>query len=51
MKAYFLDDSFEISEEVKNMSHEERQRKIRLYEEAGRKAAENIPDTKPLLAI
>ena len=50
MKAYILDDSFEISEEVKNMSQEERLWRIKIYEEAGRKEAENIPDTKPLLA-
>ncbi len=48
---YFEDDTFEVSEEVKNMSHEERMRRIILFEEAGKKEAENIPDTKPLLAV
>lgn len=48
---YVVDDSeFQVSDEIKNMSHEERMRMIRLFEEAGRKEAENIPDTKPLLA-
>ena len=48
---YFEVDTFEVSEEVKNMSHEERMKRILLFEEAGRKEAENIPDTKPLLAV
>lgn len=47
---YFEDDNFTVSDEVKSMSHEERMRMIRLFEEEGRKEAENIPDTKPLLA-
>lgn len=48
---YFEDDTFEVSEEVKNMSHEERMKKIKLFEEVGRREAENIPDTNPLLAV
>lgn len=48
---YLEDDTFEVSEEVKNMSHEERMRRIQLFEEEGRREAENIPDTKPLLAV
>lgn len=48
---YFEDDTFEVSEEVKNMSHEERMKRIKLFEEIGRKEAENIPDTKPLLDV
>lgn len=47
---YFEDDTFEVSERVKNMSHEERMRAIRELEEKGRKEAENIPAPK-LLAI
>lgn len=41
---YFEDDTFEVSEEVKNMSHEERMKRIKLFEEIGRKEAENILD-------
>lgn len=48
---YFEDDTFEVSEEVKNMSHEERMKRIHHFEEAGRREAESIPDTKPLLAV
>lgn len=46
---YFENDNFEVSEEVKAMSHEERIKRIMLFEEVGKKEAENIPDTGPLL--
>lgn len=47
---YIVDDSiFQVSDEIKNMTHEERMKKIMLIEEAGREEAENIPDTGPLL--
>ena len=42
---YFEDDTFEVSEEVKNMSHEERMRVIRELEEKDRTEMENIPDS------
>lgn len=42
---YIVDDSyFHVSEEIKNMTHEERMQAIRELEEEGRKEAENIPD-------
>lgn len=46
---YFEDDTFEVSEEVRNMSHEERMRAIRELEKKGRKETENIPASKLLV--
>ncbi len=44
---YIVDDSyFHVSDEVKNMTHEERMEAIRELEEKGRKEAENIPDPR-----
>ena len=50
-KILIIDDNVEIPDEIKNMSHEERQRRILLLEEQGREEAKNLPDPKPLLAI
>lgn len=50
-KIYIIDDTFEISEEIENMSEEERQRRILLLEEQGREEGKDLPDPKPLLAI
>ena len=50
-EAYTIDDSIvEIPEEIKNMSKEERDRRIAILEEAGRREAKNLPDPV-LLAI
>lgn len=47
---YVLDDNFEISEEVKNMSEEELERKIKILEEQGKKEREKkAPDAKWLI--
>ena len=43
-------DKIEIPDEIKNMSPEERQRRIKILEEQGREAGKNIPDPKLLLA-
>lgn len=46
---YVVDDSIiQVSDEIKNMAHEERMKRIMLFEEAGRREAETIPDTGPL---
>ncbi len=50
-KILIIDDNVEIPDEIKNMSHEERQRRILLLEEQGREEGKNLPDPKPLLAI
>ena len=50
-KILIIDDNVEIPDEIKNMSHEERQRRILLLEEQGREDGKNLPDPKPLLAI
>lgn len=45
---YIVDDSyFHVSDEVKNMTHEERMEAIRELEEKGREEGKNIP--KPIL--
>lgn len=49
-KLYIVYDKFEISEEVENMSEEERERRIKILEEQGREEVKNLPDPKPLLA-
>lgn len=49
-KLYIVYDKFEISEEVENMSEEERERRIKILEEQGREEGKNLPDPKPLLA-
>ena len=49
-KLYIVYDKFEISEEVENMSEEERERRIKVLEEQGREEGKNLPDPKPLLA-
>ena len=47
---YSVDDSIpQISDEIKNMTHEERMKLIRELEEEGRKEAENIPE--PILQM
>lgn len=43
-------DKIEIPDEIKNMSPEERQRRIKILEEQGREEGKNIPDPKLLLA-
>lgn len=48
---YVLDDSFEISEEVKNMSEEEMNRQIKIMEEEGRREREKITKRKSLLVV
>lgn len=48
---YIVDDSFEISEEVKNMSEEEMDRQIKIMEEQGRKEREKIKERKHLLSF
>lgn len=48
---YILDDTFKISDEVKNMPKEERERQIKILEEAGQKKGESVPDSRPLLNI
>ena len=50
-KILIIDDNVEIPDEIKNMSHEERQRRILLLEEQGREEGKNLPDPKPLLTI
>lgn len=41
---YIVDDTyFNVSDEIKNMTHEERMEAIRKLEEEGRREAENIP--------
>ena len=50
-KILIIDDNVEIPDEIKNMSHEERQRRILLLEEQGREEGKDLPDPKPLLAI
>lgn len=46
--AYVIDDTFEIPEDIKNMSKEELAREIAILEEEGRKVAETLPDMEPL---
>ncbi|MDE7432342.1 MAG: hypothetical protein K2N34_10585 [Lachnospiraceae bacterium] len=48
---YVIDDSFEISEEVKNMSEEEMERQKRIMEEEGRREREKITNRKTLLKV
>lgn len=43
-------DKIEIPDEIKNMSPEERQRRIKILEEQGREEGKDLPDPKPLLA-
>lgn len=50
-KIYIIDDTFEISEEIENMSEEEMNRRILLLEEQGREEGKDLPNPKPLLAI
>ena len=46
MKPYVLDDRCIISEEVKNMTREERDREIKRLEEEGRKERDRIKQEK-----
>lgn len=46
---YVIDDSFKVSEEVKNMSEEERHRLASILEEDGRREREKIKNRKTLL--
>lgn len=50
-KLYIVYDKFEISEEVENMSEEERERRIKILEEQGRREREKIKERKKLLDI
>lgn len=46
---YLLDDSFEISEKVRNMSDEEMDRQIAILEAKGREERKKIKKRKTLL--
>lgn len=48
-RAYVLDDTFEISEEIMNMSDEEMERQIKILEEQGRREREEIANSRGLL--
>lgn len=48
---YVIDDSFQIPDDIKNMTEEELARKIAVLEEEGRKVAETLPDMEPLVAV
>lgn len=48
-RAYVLDDTFKISEEVMNMSDEEMERQINILEEQGRCEREKIANRRDLL--
>lgn len=52
MKEQYMEDDriVEIPEDIRNMSKEERDRRIAILEEAGRREAKNIPEPT-LLAI
>lgn len=46
-----IDDSFQIPDDIKNMTEEELAREIAVLEEEGRKVAETLPDMEPLVAV
>ncbi len=48
---YVLDDTFQISKEVQNMSEEEMHKQARILEEEGRREREKIKTRKTLLDI
>lgn len=48
---YVIDDTFEIPDEIKNMTDEELAREIAILEEEGRKVAETLPNMEPLVAV
>ncbi len=50
-KILIIDDLVEVSEEIKNLSYEERERQIKILEEQGRKEREKIKERKKLLPI
>ncbi len=48
---YVVDDTFQISEEIENMSDEERRQQIKIWEEEGRREKEKIKERKLLRTI
>lgn len=48
---YVLDDTFQISEEVQNMSEEEMHKQARILEEEGRREMAKIKERKTLITI
>jgi len=48
---YVEDDTFQISEEIKNMSDEERRQQIKIWEEEGRREKKKIKERKLLRTI
>lgn len=48
---YILDDTFQISEEVQNMSEEEMHKQAKILEEEGRRERKKIKKRKTLLGI
>lgn len=50
-KLYIVYDKFEVSDEIKNMSHEEMERQIKILEEEGRREREKIKERKTLLSV
>lgn len=50
-KILIIDDLVEVSEEIKNLSFEERERQIKILEKQGRKEREKIKERKKLLPI
>lgn len=49
-KLYIVYDKIEIPDEIKNMSSEERERRIKILEEQGRREGKDLPDPRLLLA-
>lgn len=48
---YILDDTFQISEEIQNMSEEEMKKQAKILEEEGRRERKKIKKRKTLLDI
>lgn len=51
-KTLIIDDMFEVSEKIKNMPYEEREKRIRILEEQGRREKAKIkPENRKTLKV
>lgn len=50
-KIFIIDDDVTIPDWIENMPKEERERRIKILEEKGRKEGMDLPEPKPLLLV